>query len=76
MRSNAVKQEVEKNQELIRAVLRCVVALNPLSDPSLSPQFEQFVMEIRSGPLAEEYKLTITEAESRENRTADYMDLS
>lgn len=76
MRSNAVKQEVEKNQELIRAVLRCVIALSPLSDPSLSPRFEQFVMEVRMGPLAEEYKLTFAEAESRENRTADYMDLS
>jgi hypothetical protein len=76
MRSNAVKQEVEKNQELVRAVLRCVISLNPLSDPSLSPRFEQFIMDIRSGPLAEEYKLAFAEAESRENRTADYMDLS
>lgn len=34
MRSNAVKQEVEKNQELVKANLRCIVALASLSDPS------------------------------------------
>lgn len=76
MRSNAVKQEVEKNQELIRAVLRCIVALSPLSDPIVSPRFEQFVIAIKNGPFAEEIKLTIIETESRENRSADYMDLS
>ncbi|OAD05429.1 TATA binding protein interacting protein [Mucor lusitanicus CBS 277.49] len=76
MRSNAVKQEVEKNQELIRAVLRCIVALSPLSDPIVSPRFEQFVVAIKNGPFAEEIKLTIIETESRENRSADYMDLS
>lgn len=76
MRSNAVKQEVEKNQELIRAVLRCIVALSPLSDPIVSPRFEQFVIAIKSGPFAEEIKMTIIETESRENRSADYMDLS
>lgn len=30
MRSNAVKQEVEKNQELVRATLRCLVSLQGL----------------------------------------------
>lgn len=30
MRSNAVKQEVEKNQELVRATLRCIVSLQGL----------------------------------------------
>ncbi|KAG2206299.1 hypothetical protein INT47_007313 [Mucor saturninus] len=76
MRSNAVKQEVEKNQELIRAALRCIISLNNLSEPSVSPKFENFVYEVRNGPLAEEYKLAVVEAESRENRSADYMDLS
>lgn len=42
----------------------------------VSPKFEHFVLEVRSGPLAEEYKLTVLEAESRENRSTDYMDLS
>ncbi|KAI9258404.1 armadillo-type protein [Helicostylum pulchrum] len=76
MRSNAVKQEVEKNQELIRAALRCIIALNHLSEPSVSPKFEAFVNDVQSGLLAEEYKLAVVEAESRENRSADYMDLS
>ncbi|CEP12785.1 hypothetical protein [Parasitella parasitica] len=76
MRSNAVKQEIEKNQELIRAVLRCIVAVSPLSDPIASPRFEPFVNNVKTGPLADEIKLTIVEAENRENRSAEYMDLS
>ncbi|KAI9483260.1 MAG: armadillo-type protein [Benjaminiella poitrasii] len=76
MRSNAVKQEVEKNQELIRAVLRCIIALCPLSDANISPRFEQFVMEVKTGPFTEEYRLAYIEAEGRENRASDYMDLS
>lgn len=35
MRSNAVKQEVEKNQELIRATLRCIAVLAGISDPGV-----------------------------------------
>lgn len=76
MRSNAVKQEVEKNQELIRAVIRCIVALNPLSDPIVSPRFEQFVSSVKTGPFSDDIKSTILETESRENRSVDYMDLS
>ncbi|KAI8644343.1 armadillo-type protein [Parasitella parasitica] len=76
MRSNAVKQEVEKNQELIRAVLRCIVAVSPLSDPIASPRFEPFVNSVKTGPLADEIRLTIAEAENRENRAADFMDMS
>ncbi|KAI8083963.1 armadillo-type protein [Gilbertella persicaria] len=75
MRSNAVKQEVEKNQELIRAVLRCIVALHPLADPTIAPRFDHLELEVSTGPLAEEFKLAVTEAESRENRV-DLMDLS
>ncbi|KAI8987133.1 armadillo-type protein [Pilobolus umbonatus] len=76
MRSNAVKQEVEKNQELIRAALRCIHSLSALSDSNASPRFEMFVFELKNGPLAEEYKLTVLEAESRENRNVEYMELS
>ncbi|KAI8366037.1 armadillo-type protein [Radiomyces spectabilis] len=76
MRSNAVKQEVEKNQELVRATLRCMVALSALTDTGAAPTFDSFLREVKMGPLAEEYKLTLVEVENRENRAADYMDLS
>ncbi|KAI8375217.1 armadillo-type protein [Blakeslea trispora] len=76
MRSNAVKQEIEKNQELVRAVLRCIVALHPLSDPNTSPRFDHLELEVSTGPLSSEFKLAIAEAESRESRAVDYMDVS
>ncbi|KAF7722886.1 Cullin-associated NEDD8-dissociated protein 1 [Apophysomyces ossiformis] len=58
MRSNAVKQEVERNQELVRATLRCIVSLAVLSDPGVTPRFDNFVKEVKVGPLGEEYKMT------------------
>ncbi|CDS10708.1 hypothetical protein LRAMOSA11194 [Lichtheimia ramosa] len=77
MRSNAVKQEVEKNQELVRATLRCIVSLQGL-EHSGSPKFNALSKDVRTGPLAEEYKKTMTEIDSREatRGTNDYMDLS
>ncbi|KAI8099719.1 armadillo-type protein [Halteromyces radiatus] len=76
IRSNAVKQELEKNQELVRATIRCIVALSVISETGTSPKFEQFVEEVRSGPLADEYKTTAFEVGKRESRSGDYMDLS
>ncbi|CAO3635273.1 unnamed protein product [Cunninghamella blakesleeana] len=76
IRSNAVKQELEKNQELVRATLRCIVGLEYLSESSISPKFEQFVEDIQNGPLSDEYKNTLVEAGKRESRVGDYMDLS
>jgi cullin-associated NEDD8-dissociated protein 1 len=32
IRSNAVKQEIEKNQELVRATVRCIVSLADLAE--------------------------------------------
>ncbi|CAO3590165.1 unnamed protein product [Absidia cylindrospora] len=76
IRSNAVKQEIEKNQELVRATVRCIVALSDLAETGNSPKFEQFVEEVRSGPHADEYKFTALEVSKRGSRTGDYMDLS
>ncbi|KAI9258536.1 armadillo-type protein [Sporodiniella umbellata] len=76
MRSNAVKQEVEKNQELIRADLRCILSLSILSDEASSPQFFQFLQEVKTGPLSGEFNAIVEEAESREYRMGDFMDLS
>ncbi|KAI8979576.1 armadillo-type protein [Mycotypha africana] len=75
MRSNAVKQEVEKNQELIRGALRCIMILNQLSDENVSPRFEQLVEDIKEGPLKEDFKAIFAEVESRESR-AEYMEIS
>lgn len=43
-----------------------------------SPKFNALLKEVRTGPLAEEYKKTMAEVDSREatRGTNDYMDLS
>ncbi|KAI8337575.1 armadillo-type protein [Chlamydoabsidia padenii] len=76
IRSNAVKQELEKNQELVRATIRCIVSLSDLGETGNCPAFEQFVDDVRTGPHSDEYKLTAAEANKRESRLGDYMDLS
>ncbi|KAF9435404.1 Cullin-associated NEDD8-dissociated protein 1 [Entomortierella beljakovae] len=81
MKATAVKQEIEKNQELVRSALRAIAFLSKLADPSLTPKFEQFVQEVRVGPNAYDLNQYISESESRDdlyssNFRSDSMDLS
>ncbi|KAI8351419.1 armadillo-type protein [Mortierella sp. GBAus27b] len=63
----AVKQELEKNQELVRSALRAIAFLSKLSDPGLTPKFAQFLQEVRAGPNAYDLNQYIAESESRED---------
>lgn len=63
----AVKQELEKNQELVRSALRAIAFLSKLSDPSLTPKFAQFLQEVRAGPNAYDLNQYIAESESRDD---------
>ncbi|RUS15042.1 TATA-binding protein interacting [Endogone sp. FLAS-F59071] len=76
VKQTAVKQEVEKNQELVRSALRCIAVLAKLSEPAITPRFDTFIKEVKASGLAEEYKAIVADAESKERRGADYMDLS
>jgi len=75
VKGNAVKQEVEKNQELVRSALRAVAALSKLADAAPSSRFVQFENEIKSGQYAEEYQNIWHDNDSKEYRS-DLMDLS
>ncbi|KAH8556542.1 armadillo-type protein [Umbelopsis sp. PMI_123] len=75
VKGNAVKQEVEKNQELVRSALRAVAALSKLADTAPSARFTQFENEIKSGPYAEEYNNIWNDSDIKETR-GDFMDLS
>ncbi|CAO3683491.1 unnamed protein product [Umbelopsis vinacea] len=75
VKGNAVKQEVEKNQELVRSALRAVAALSKLADMAPTFRFIQFENEIENGQYAEEYQNIWHDNESKEYRS-DLMDIS
>ncbi|ORZ05672.1 armadillo-type protein [Lobosporangium transversale] len=81
LKPTAVKQELEKNQELVRSALRAIAFLSKLADPALTPKFEQFVHEVRMGPNAYDLNQYIAESESRDDLYSSHfrgeaMDLS
>ncbi|ORX60348.1 TIP120-domain-containing protein [Hesseltinella vesiculosa] len=76
LRNNAVKQEMEKNQEVVRATLRCITSLSNVADTGNSPKFKEFIEAVKLGPLGADYKATIEETDKRESRPGDLMDLS
>ncbi|KAI7830252.1 armadillo-type protein [Gamsiella multidivaricata] len=81
LKPTAVKQELEKNQELVRSALRAIAFLSKLADPALTPKFTQFLHEVRAGPNAYDLNQYIAESESRDdlyssNFKSEAMDLS
>ncbi|KAF9091293.1 Cullin-associated NEDD8-dissociated protein 1 [Mortierella sp. AD031] len=81
MKPTAVKQELEKNQELVRSALRAIAFLSKLADATLTPKFAHFLNEVRAGPSAYDLNQYIAESESRDdlfnsNLKFDSMDLS
>ncbi|KAJ3158045.1 Cullin-associated NEDD8-dissociated protein 1 [Geranomyces variabilis] len=54
-KSNAVKQEVEKTNELVRSTARTVIILEGVSEVGVSPRFGDFVREVTAtgSPVAE-----------------------
>ncbi|KAI9103255.1 armadillo-type protein [Phlyctochytrium arcticum] len=54
-KTNAVKQEVEKTQELVRSTARTVLVLSRLSDQGVSPRFADYVKELTApnSPVAD-----------------------
>ncbi|KAI9137796.1 cullin-associated NEDD8-dissociated protein 1-like protein [Paraphysoderma sedebokerense] len=67
LKQSAVKQEVEKNQELVRSGLKSLVHLHKLADPAQTPKLDAFLKEIQTSSLNQEYKSLLLETE----RTAD-----
>ncbi|KAF8933135.1 Cullin-associated NEDD8-dissociated protein 1 [Dissophora ornata] len=81
LKPTAVKQELEKNQELVRSALRAIAFLSRLADPALTPKFAQLLHEVRMGPNAYDLNQYIAESESRDdlyssNFKTEAMDLS
>lgn len=69
-KEGAVKQDVDKNEELIRSSLRAVVAISRIPNVESNAKFEEFMKtSVRSGPLNEKY-ITI-KAESDKGEEMD-----
>lgn len=73
-KQDAVKQEVDRNEDMIRSALRSIDSLNRISGGECSARFKMFMNNVvKSGPLAEKYN-----AVRHENDTmvGDIMDVS
>jgi len=71
----AVKQQVERNEEMIRSALRAVVAIEKIPNAEVSPKWEEFVKgTIKTAPLLEKYQAVFAEDNAQSQQ--DLMDTS
>jgi len=72
-KEGAVKQEVERNDELIRSALRAIVAVTRIPNVESNHKFDEFLRQsVKTGELAEKFAAIAKEGEHNE----DSMDLS
>ncbi|KAJ3156741.1 Cullin-associated NEDD8-dissociated protein 1 [Geranomyces michiganensis] len=74
-KSNAVKQEVEKTNELVRSTARTVIILDGVSEVGVSPRFGEFVREV-TAPGSAVAELMAAEQASGAGSGVAPMDLS
>ena len=55
LKSDAVKQEIDRNDDLVRSALRAVSALARVPSAAASPGFAAFAAALQKGPLAQKY---------------------
>ncbi|CAG8499329.1 3773_t:CDS:10 [Diversispora eburnea] len=68
MKDNAVKSEIDKNNELCRSAVRTVVALNKLSEQGGStPKFDAFVRDTKVGQWGDQFNAYQAEMENKES---------
>ncbi|KAI9034670.1 armadillo-type protein [Hyaloraphidium curvatum] len=67
-KANAVKQELEKNAELVRSGLRCALVVGRLSEAAISPKFDAFLRDLKApnAPYADDVKALSAEIDARE----------
>ncbi|CAG8508691.1 1192_t:CDS:10, partial [Dentiscutata heterogama] len=80
MKDNAVKSEIDKNNELCRSAVRTAVVLNKLAEQAGStPKFDAFVKDTKIGSWSDQYNIYQNELESKESgsgHVGDSMDTS
>jgi cullin-associated NEDD8-dissociated protein 1 len=74
-KEGAVKQEVERNDELIRSALRAIVAITRIPNVESNHKFDEFLRQtVKTGELAD--KFAAIKAEGERAESSDSMDLS
>jgi len=74
-KEGAVKQEVERNDELVRSALRAIVAITRIPNVESNHKFDEFLRQtVKTGELAD--KFTAIKAEGERAESSDSMDLS
>jgi len=64
-KENAVQQEVEKNDELVRSALRAVAAISLIPDVDSSLKFSDFLKTtVKTGPLAPKFEEMVKQTQS------------
>ncbi|PSC76088.1 cullin-associated NEDD8-dissociated 1 isoform B [Micractinium conductrix] len=75
VKADAVKQEIDRNEDMLRSCLRAVDALAKLPNAAQVAPFKQFMDSVVLGPTLKEKYIAIKE-ERRELEGADGMDIS
>ena len=71
LKENAVKQQIERHNELVRSAMRAVRALEKLPDAETVAKFGEMVRtNLKTGKLAERYAAVIAEEQAPEEGTA------
>lgn len=67
-KEGAVKQEVERNEELIRSALRAILAITKIPNSESNHKFDEFLRQtIKSGELSERFNQIKAESEHNED---------
>lgn len=62
MKDNSVKQQVDRNDELIRSALRAIAAISRIPDIETAVKFDEFVKQtVKTGPNAEQFETILRE---------------
>jgi len=79
-KESAVKQEIERNDELVRSALRAISAISRIPNADRNLKWEEFLRtNVKSGELAEKYAAIKSERDSHSDvlsSSTDRMDLS
>tara|TARA_B110001452_G_scaffold18888_1_gene15310 strand:+ start:241 stop:3870 length:3630 start_codon:yes stop_codon:yes gene_type:complete len=66
LKDNAVKQQIERHEELVASGMRTARAIEKCADADTVPKFEEFVRTtLRGGKLAERYNAIVAEDEAK-----------
>ncbi|KAG9293713.1 hypothetical protein G9A89_019050 [Geosiphon pyriformis] len=79
LKENAIKSEIEKQQELVRSAFRVAATWARLAEQGSTPRFDSWLKEIKTGTYAETYRSLETEVASKEfsyAHSGEAMDLS